>query len=464
MKANKKLSFRWVIFGVVLLPVIAMGVLLISRLEGQAPKVVHDLVEPFVGAPKDIHLEISDSGRGLQSIRVFLTQNGRETLLEDQRFDGSMLLSGSNVKSHSMSLTIDPGQLSLKDGEAQMRIEARDYAWRNWWHGNLAVEDLPLVVDTQAPQIEVLSRLHYVNQGGSGVVVYRLSESCPTHGIVVGDHFYPGYPVGSKDPKLMTAFFAVPYDSGADTAVLATAKDLAGNQTKMGFHCRIRGKSFRKDVLNIPDRFIRDKMVPLLTAEGEGGVDTTDLEKVFLAVNRTMRQDNYETLTGLGRQTVPEILWAGVFMRLPKAANRAQFADHRVYRYKGAEIDRQVHLGADLASVQHSPVPAANNGLVVFAGPVGIYGNTVVLDHGFGLLSLYSHLSSIEVETGANVKKGDIVGKTGSTGLAAGDHLHFGMMVHDTFVNPVEWWDDHWINDNVLSKMKLVKGEGKGQG
>ena len=365
-----------------------------------------------------------------------------------------MLWAGSGVLSHRLPLTIDASGLSLEDGEALMRIEIRDYSWRNWWHGNLAVTEVPMVVDTRAPQIEVLSRLHYVNQGGSGVVIYRLSETCPSHGVEVGGHFYPGFPAGGKDPKLMKAFFAVAYNQAADTAVLASATDFAGNQTTMGFHCRIRSKAFRKDVLDISDAFIRDRMVPLLAAEGGS---ESDLEKVFLAVNRDMREANYETLTGLGQQTVPEMMWEGPFLRLPKAANRAQFADHRVYRYKGAVVDRQVHLGADLASIQHSPVPAANNGRVVFADKVGIYGNAVVIDHGFGLFSLYAHLSSIGVETGARVNKNDTIGKTGVTGLAVGDHLHFGMMVNDTFVNPVEWWDSHWINDNILTKLKLLE-------
>jgi murein DD-endopeptidase MepM/ murein hydrolase activator NlpD len=464
VKSKQKFTLRWVLLGIVLVPVILVGFVLIVRLEGNAPQVTHNVTTPFVGAPREVLLDIKERGSGLQTIQVFVSQNGRETLLEDVQFEGSMLWSGSGVKSHHLSFTLDPRELSLKEGEAQLRIEVRDYSWRNWWHGNLTVEDLPLVVDTRAPQIEVLSRLHYVNQGGSGVVVYRLSETCPSHGIMVGDHFYPGFQAGGKDSKLMTAFFAVPYDQGPDTAVRATATDLAGNQTQMGFHCRIMGKSFRQDVINISADFIRDKMLPLLAAQGQGGGNGTDLEKVFLDVNRTMRQDNYKTLTQLGHQTVPERLWEGVFLRLPKAANRAQFADHRVYRFNGAEIDRQVHLGADLASLEQSPVPAANNGRVVFADQVGIYGNTVVLDHGLGLFSLYSHLSAIGVELGDQVKKGDIIGHTGSTGLAGGDHLHFGMMVHDTFVNPVEWWDDHWINDNILTKLKLVEDTSGGQG
>ena len=448
------MTFRWFFLIVLLLPLIVLGVFFLSRLEGHAPEVAHDLVEPFVGEPREIVLDISERGRGLQTIRVSVVQGGRETPLEEIRFEGSMLWAGSDILSHRLPLTIDAQRLSLEDGEALMRIEIRDYSWRNWWHGNLTVTEVPMVVDTRAPQIEVLSRLHYVNQGGSGAVIYRLSETCPAHGVEVGGHFYPGFPAGGKDPKLMTAFFAVAYDQDADTAVLASATDFAGNQTTMGFHCRIRSKSFRKDVIDISDAFIRNRMVPLLAAEGGS---EPDLEKVFLAVNRDMRMANYETLTGLGQQTVPEMMWEGPFLRLPKAANRAQFADHRVYRYKGAVVDRQVHLGADLASIQHSPVPAANNGRVVFADKVGIYGNAVVIDHGFGLFSLYAHLSSIGVETGDRVKKNDIIGKTGATGLAVGDHLHFGMMVNDTFVNPVEWWDSHWINDNILTKLKLVE-------
>jgi len=52
------------------------------------------------------------------------------------------------------------------------------------------------------------------------------------------------------------------------------------------------------------------------------------------------------------------------------------------------------------------------------------------------------------------VKKGDIIGNTGTTGLAGGDHLHFSMLVHGTFVNPKEWWDPHWIKDNITAKLQ----------
>jgi murein DD-endopeptidase MepM/ murein hydrolase activator NlpD len=169
-----------------------------------------------------------------------------------------------------------------------------------------------------------------------------------------------------------------------------------------------------------------------------------------------VRKANYDLLTEVGRRSEAVKRWDGVFLRLPNSAPKAGFADHRIYRYKDEEVDRQVHLGADLASIKHSPVPAANDGKVVFTDNVGIYGQTVIIDHGFGLLTSYSHLSEIQVSPGDSVGKGDTIGRTGATGLAAGDHLHFGVLIHDTFVNPVEWWDDGWLKDNIQLKIEQV--------
>ena len=148
--------------------------------------------------------------------------------------------------------------------------------------------------------------------------------------------------------------------------------------------------------------------------------------------------------------------WSGKFLRMPAAAKQAGFADHRTYKYNGKIIDHQVHLGLDLASVAHAPVPAANNGVVAFSGLLGIYGKTVLIDHGFGLFSMYSHLNRSDVSKGQEVSKGEILGRTGSTGLAGGDHLHFSILVNNTFVNPIEWWDADWIKNNILSKLEAV--------
>ena len=112
-------------------------------------------------------------------------------------------------------------------------------------------------------------------------------------------------------------------------------------------------------------------------------------------------------------------------------------------------MDEQYHLGIDLASTQNAPIPAANAGKVVFAGPLGIYGQTVILDHGMGLQTLYGHLSSIQVAPGDVVAKDQIIGISGQTGLALGDHLHYGVLIAGIPVNPVEWWDPNWIKTRI---------------
>jgi len=140
--------------------------------------------------------------------------------------------------------------------------------------------------------------------------------------------------------------------------------------------------------------------------------------------------------------------------RSKKKGSGVEFADHRAYVYNGHVIDHQDHLGFDLAVTANHPIEAANDGLVMLAKYFGIYGNTVVLDHGYGLMTLYAHLSSIDVKPGDMVNKEQTLGRSGMTGLAEGDHLHFTMLVNGKMVNPVEWWDSHWIQDRILRKLR----------
>lgn len=133
-----------------------------------------------------------------------------------------------------------------------------------------------------------------------------------------------------------------------------------------------------------------------------------------------------------------ERLWEGLFLRHKNAATIAEFADRPIYQHKGKIIDDQVHLGVDLASLANSEVQAANDGGVNFADRLAIYRLTIVLDHGRGFPSTYSLLSTRVVEVGQEVKKGEVIGLTGQTGLAGGDHLHFGIMVGGVLVNPIE--------------------------
>jgi len=172
-----------------------------------------------------------------------------------------------------------------------------------------------------------------------------------------------------------------------------------------------------------------------------------------------MRKKNNATIHDAGTKSEGVIMWDGPFHQLSNSKVEANFADERTYILNEEPIDKQFHLGYDLAVTKRYPIEAANGGVIVYADELGIYGNTVMIDHGMGVLTLYGHMSTIDVKVGDRVSKNDIIGRTGQTGLAAGDHLHYGIYVNGVAVRPVEWWDKKWIDDNVILKINQASGE-----
>ena len=172
-----------------------------------------------------------------------------------------------------------------------------------------------------------------------------------------------------------------------------------------------------------------------------------------------MRQENTERIRQICQESSPDRLWSGPFLQLPNSKVGARYAEKRTYHFGGRTVDKQVHMGYDLASTAHAPVLAANDGVVVFADRLGIYGNTVILDHGLGVFSLYGHLSELAIQKGEAVSGGDKLGSTGTTGLAGGDHLHFAMLVSGVFADPLEWFDERWIREHIESKLSNIVPE-----
>lgn len=449
-KKEKKVSLRLIMLPVLLLA-IWVGWQLIVRFEGGEPEVRFTDLPSVVGITQNLSFTVTDNNSGLRKIWVAILQEGKETVLFEKEYPEKGFLGGGDTKEASIEIALESKKIGLSDGEAILRILVRDYSWRKWWHGNIAYIEQTIGIDTHPAQIEVLSHAHNVTRGGTGLVVYRLSETCPKSGVVVGDNYFPGMSGYFQDPLVMLCFFALRHDQGVDTPLSVKAADVAGNQSKSGFYHHIRKKQFKTDSIAITDGFLNRKLPEFDVADDEEAA-YTPIEK-FLKVNRDIRTDNYDAIVRVTSQSDSVMHWAGVFDRLPGSANRATYAEARTYQYKGKTIDHQTHLGIDLASVAHSPVPAANTGRVAFSGLLGIYGNTVIVDHGFGLFSLYSHLSSMSVQEGQMVQKGEILGRTGMTGMAGGDHLHFSILIHNTFVNPVEWWDAAWIDNNITSKL-----------
>jgi hypothetical protein len=315
------------------------------------------------------------------------------------------------------------------------------------------------------PRLAVLSSFHYVNHGGAELIVYRVTPSDSESGVRVADRLFPGYPataagVPDADESMRVALFALLHDQELDAPMRLFAKDEAGNEAEIEFDHRVFPQRFRRSRIAISDRFL-ETVVPDIVARSDEfrtlplPPGAGPLER-YLAINGGLRRLNAERIMALAADTADRRLWTEPFRQLGNSQVESGFADHRTYVYDGREVDQQVHLGFDLAATANVPILAANAGRVVFAEYLGIYGNCVIVDHGMGLQSLYAHLSSIGVRAGDTVSVDGELGRSGMTGLAGGDHLHFAILLHGWPVTPMEWWDPHWIEDRITRKLRAA--------
>jgi murein DD-endopeptidase MepM/ murein hydrolase activator NlpD len=442
--------------GVIALAVIAGGIWLARTwFDLSAPEIQLRPEVKQLGPSQNLTLHVADANSGLSRVKVRLRQEDKEKEIIDKSFPGSRWGRGGREKAADIPLAVEPKAWGFKEGPANLIVEVRDFSWMGWFRGNLGKLDCPVTIDLTPLRLTFTSINEFLIQGGTGLVTYQVNKPMAKSGIIVNGEFYSGFPIKSKDSGKYLAFFAVPYDLPKPLTLELLAVDQGGAQAHTKLLYRLKTKRWKADKINLSDDFLNKKMVEFQEMNPELKSLATPLE-VFLRVNQDERGKNANLIQEICSSSQPEQLWQGAFLRLPNSKPMAGFADHRSYIYNGREVDKQVHLGQDLASLEHAEVPAGNNGIVVFTGPLGIYGNSVILDHGWGLFSLYSHLSQIKVEKGQKVARGAILGNTGATGMAGGDHLHFSIMVQGRFVNPLEWWDPHWIKDQVNRQLAVV--------
>jgi len=444
-----------------LLPFIVIVGLALLRV-GPPPDIEVKPDRPGIGRQTVVRVHVREPERGLGRVTIELEQEGERRVLASNAAKGYRprrfwAFWGPRQAEDQFEITLGrETRPALKPGSAVIRVTAaRAGTWLRRPHA--AVKEVTLPVRLQPPSLERLSREVYVAQGGSEVVVYRVGESSVRDGVQAGDWFFPGHPLPGGAERERMAIFAMPYDVDDVNRLRLVAEDDLGNAATQACADKFFPKPFKKDTIPLSDAFM-GKVVPEILSHTPNVESRGGLIEDYLFFNRDLRKMNAERLKELATQSKPQFLWKEVFLPVANAAVRSSFADRRTYIYNGKPVDQQDHLGFDMASVQHAPVVAVNDGLVVLAEYFGIYGNTVVVDHGYGLMSLYGHLSEIGVKEGDAVKRGQTIGKTGDTGLAAGDHLHFAMLLHGLAVNPIEWWDPHWIKDRIARKLGTALG------
>ena len=420
---------------------------------GPAPHLTIQPAMKGIGRRTPVIVEVEASGRGLRGIEVAVVQGTLRQVLATKTYTpGPAWKFWGGAALHDR-LQVEVGRETvkgLKPGTATIEVAAeRPGAWLRAPGRATVTLDLPVRLNppTLAPQSDAV----YVAQGGSECVVYRVGESSMKDGVQAGGDFFPGHPLPGGGPGVRFALFAVPYDLADVSQVRLVAEDEVGNRATAAFVHQFFPKKWHRSEIPLTDPFLQ-KVVPEIVSQSPEVEEKGSLLDTYLAINRDLRKVNNAEIRGLAGKSQLKFLWSKPFLRMA-AAPEAGFADHRTYTYQGKSVDFQVHLGVDMADTQNVPVPSANDGVVVLAKYLGIYGNTVIVDHGYGLMTLYGHLSSIGVKDGQEVKRSQELGRSGATGLAGGDHLHYSVLVDGTFVIPKEWWDPHWIQDRIARKL-----------
>jgi murein DD-endopeptidase MepM/ murein hydrolase activator NlpD len=421
---------------------------------GPEPDIVIEPAAKVIGRKTPVAVKVSEPKRGVSLVKVELVQGESVQTLAEQRHDPAPSWAPWQSGTPTAELQVEVGKdavPNLQPGTAIVRVTA-ERARALLWSPAPATAQIELPVRMIPPTVQVMSTFTYVNQGGVEAVVYRVGEGAVRDGVRAGTRYFPGFPLPGGGAQDRFALFAVPYDMPDASGVQLVVADAAGNEAQVRFIDKFFPKKPGADTIKLNDGFMQKVTAEIMSQTPELQ-DQGSLLANYLQINRDLRKKDNALLAELAAKSQPAFLWHATFLPMVNTAIKASFAERRSYTYQDQKVDEQDHLGLDMASVRADPVPAANDGVVAFAGYMGIYGNCVVLDHGFGLQTLYGHLSAIDVKVGDKVGRGQPVGKSGASGLAGGDHLHFAVLLQGLPVSPIEWFDKKWLTDRL--KLKL---------
>ncbi len=455
-KTNFLNNFITILFSFLLLAIVGIGIYFMIN-DRQMPSLnLMPATEGEVALQKPFILDVADEKSGLKSLVITAKQNDKNYEVVNTSFDvvGASFLPGNfkdSPKTHTQEFSLENS--GFEEGSFELEIKVLDASFASFFKGNENIQTFSFILDTKVPEITILTGAPNIVKGGSALISYKISEKVEKTGIQLGENFFPAYPAtkdGKPSEDVYICLFAFPYDYTLESfQPQVFAEDKAGNITSQTFVMNLKDYDYPNDTVNLSDNFfkIKESEIRKIRPSDEDIVD------LYVKVNSEVRVENAETILQVTKETSPTFYWTKSFIQQPRSAPRAYYGDSRNYVYKGKEIDYQTHLGLDLASVKEDIVRSTNKGKVIFADYLGIYGYTVIVDHGRGLHSLYGHCTQIHVKVGDEVDVNADLGTTGVTGLAVGDHVHLGFYIAGVPVQPLEWLDPVWVRNNITSRM-----------
>ena len=399
----------------------------------------------IVGESGKIDFKVSDN-YALKKVEVMLVNGKEHNTILDERFP-------KGVKEKEFHVTLPKSILTSKKSDWSYEIVATDRSLWNFFMGNSSHKKGKIYIDTIAPQVTIVSKSVAILKGGTALVIYRVDEDNLKESYVdigQGIHF-KGIPY--KKRGVYATLIAWPFHFEQFHPKIV-AVDKAGNRATIALDMRHDLKKYRVSYIAARDSFIDGKITELASRESKYAKINNRLQKLK-AINETMRLENEKLIHKVTKKATPfGKKWSVQKLYPLHGAKRvSDFGVKRYYYYKKREniISTSYHVGYDFASIKHDKIYSSMPGKVVFAGPNGIYGNMIIIDHGLGFYTLYGHISQMYVKVGQKVAAEEVIGLTGKTGLALGDHLHFGVLVQGVEVYPLEWMNKKWINDFILS-------------
>ncbi len=457
-RKSKKRGSKFVVIALLLLSIAGAGyVYTAPEFEREKPT-VESQNNLFWNRKDPLKVELKDN-IGLKSFELTLSDGVKSIIVGQGTFE-------ANTKEKTLLVKYPKSKvLNPKAKKLTLKATVTDKSFWNMMQGNSNEKTIDINVDYKRPNVNILANSYSITQGGSALVVFQAQdENLEKLYIEADGEKFKVQPY--KEEGYYAALIAWPFQQD-DFKAKIIAIDAADNKRMVEIPFYIKQHKYRVSWIQARDKFIDGKITDLASSNPDYASIDDRIEKLR-AINETMRLKNEALIHSLSKSLSSDTLksWKiQKFYPLKNGKRVASFGDERHYYYKNKnnEVSHSYHVGYDLASTKMATIRSSNVGKVVYASDNGIYGNMPMIDHGLGLYTLYGHCSQILVNEGDKVSAGQAIAKTGMSGLALGDHLHFGMVVQGIEVRPVEWFDQGWIRkniDNVFKEAdKIIKGQ-----
>jgi murein DD-endopeptidase MepM/ murein hydrolase activator NlpD len=399
---------------------------------------------------KPLNLNITDTS-GIKYYKVILKTSSSEALLYNE-----YLVAHQNT----INIEINPPRsaYAMNDKNIKIIVETVDKSKWNLFKGNKAIETFNLTIDKKRPTLNIVANSYKISKGGSAIVIFK-AEDENLKDIYIQTNYGKKFKVTPfyKDGYYISLLAWPVVQKHFKASVIAN--DIANNSSKAYIPLYLKNKPYRVSKIKLSDRFLKGKIADLAYEFAETQGITNSLEQ-FKIINEDVRAKNEKLIHKITSKVPTQMISdfkVNKMYPLKNAQVVAYFGDHRKYSYGGSPLSESYHLGLDLASNSLAEIKPQNGGKIVYADYNGLYGNMPIIDHGLGLYTLYGHCSSIVVNNGDTIQPKEVIARTGKSGYAMGDHLHFGVLVQGIEVRPQEWMDKTWIKLNITNIINEAK-------